>query len=126
MRLRATNLIIYSLTGQRKIRAYWKHYYDAIDVLIYVIDSSDQRRFDETNEELQDLLSEEKLAGVPVLVFANKQDLPLASKADEIATGLGLHTIRDRKWQIQACSAVTKEGIPDGLDWILSNMRKKK
>ena len=44
-------------------------------------------------------------------MFANKQDLVGAAPADEIAEGLNLHTIRDRKWQIQACSAITKEGI---------------
>ena len=42
---------------------------------IYVIDSADRKRFEETGQELQELLSEEKLIGVPLLIFANKQDL---------------------------------------------------
>ncbi|KAL0179230.1 hypothetical protein M9458_024672, partial [Cirrhinus mrigala] len=50
--------------------------------------------------ELAELLDEEKLSGVPVLVFANKQDLLTAAPASEIAEGLNLHTIRDRVWQI--------------------------
>lgn len=62
-------------------------------------------------QELAELLEEEKLSGVPVLVFANKQDLMTAAPAAEIAEGLNLHTIRDRIWQIQACSAVTSEGV---------------
>jgi len=48
---------------------------------------------------------------VPVLVFANKQDLVNAAPASDIAEGLNLHSIRDRQWQIQACSAYTGEGI---------------
>lgn len=57
------------------------------------------------------MLEEEKLSGVPVLIFANKQDLLTAAPASEIAEGLNLHTIRDRMWQIQSCSALTGEGV---------------
>lgn len=62
-------------------------------------------------QELAELLDEEKLSGVPVLIFANKQDLLTAAPASEIAEGLNLHTIRDRVWQIQPCSALTGEGV---------------
>lgn len=62
-------------------------------------------------QELAELLDEEKLSGVPVLIFANKQDLLTAAPASEIAEGLNLHTIRDRIWQIQACSALSGEGV---------------
>lgn len=57
------------------------------------------------------MLVDEKLVGVPVLVYANKQDLLSAAPASEIAEGLSLHTIRDRVWQIQPCSATTGEGV---------------
>lgn len=56
-------------------------------------------------------MDEEKLGGVPVLIFANKQDLLTAAPASEIAEGLNLHTIRDRVWQIQSCSALSGEGV---------------
>lgn len=51
---------------------------------IYVIDSSDRRRLEESGAELNQLLEEEKLAGVPLLVFANKQDLLNAAPAGEV------------------------------------------
>lgn len=54
-------------------------------------------------------------SGVPVLIFANKQDLFNAAPASEIAEGLQLHTIRDRTWQIQACSATSGEGVKVSL-----------
>lgn len=78
---------------------------------IYVVDSADRKRVDETGFELNELLNDDKLAGVPVLVYANKQDLALAAKASEIAQELNLHLIRDRPWQIQACSGIRGEGI---------------
>ncbi|XP_045611276.1 ADP-ribosylation factor-like protein 3 [Procambarus clarkii] len=118
-------LNVWDIGGQRKIRPYWRNYFENTDVLIYVIDSGDRKRFDETGQELGEILSEEKLAGVPVLIFANKQDLFNAAPASEIAEGLQLHTIRDRTWQIQACSATSGEGVKDGLDWVCKNLKKK-
>lgn len=49
--------------------------------------------------------------GAPLLIFANKQDLLNAATAAEVAEGLNLESVRDRKWQIQACSALTGEGV---------------
>ncbi|KAM4035935.1 ADP-ribosylation factor-like protein 3 isoform 4-T4 [Anomaloglossus baeobatrachus] len=93
---------------------------------IYVVDSADRKRFEETGQELAELVEEESLLGVPLLVFANKQDLLTAAPASEIAAGLNLHTYRDRTWQIQACSALSGEGIQDGMNWICKNITAKK
>ena len=46
-------LNVWDIGGQRKIRPYWRNYFDNTDVLIYVIDSSDTKRFEETEQELQ-------------------------------------------------------------------------
>ena len=93
------------------IREHWSNYYDNLDCIIYVVDSSDNRRMtDECGGELQKLLVDDKLAGVPILVFANKQDLELAMPADEIEETLCLSQINDRPWNIQACSAQNGEG----------------
>lgn len=119
-------LNVWDIGGQRHIRPYWRNYFENTDVLIYVIDSADRSRFEETGVELSELLAEEKLMGVPVLIFANKQDLMNAARASEIAEGLNLHTIRDRAWHIQPCSALTGEGVKDGLAWISKNIPKKK
>ena len=44
----------------------------------------------------QELLCEEKLVGVPILVYANKQDLIGSATSAQIAEGLSLHTIKVR------------------------------
>ena len=46
-------LNVWDIGGQRKIRPYWRNYFENTDVLIYVIDSADQKRFEETGQELQ-------------------------------------------------------------------------
>ncbi|KAI2802747.1 ADP-ribosylation factor protein 3, partial [Blomia tropicalis] len=118
-------LNVWDIGGQRKIRPYWRNYFEDTDVLIYVIDSADKKRFEETSVELNELLSEEKLATVPLLIYANKQDLINAVTAGELAESLHLVTIRDRAWQIQACSATSGEGLKDGIDWICKNIGLK-
>ena len=44
--------------------------------LIYVVDSADRERMGEAREELFGILESDELRGVPVVVVANKQDLP--------------------------------------------------
>ncbi|XP_045187964.1 ADP-ribosylation factor-like protein 3 [Mercenaria mercenaria] len=118
-------LNVWDIGGQRKIRPYWKNYFENTDVLIYVIDSSDRKRMEETGEELNELLDEDKLCGVPLLVYANKQDLDFAASAADISDSLGLSSISDRVWQIQACSALKAEGVKEGMQWAMKQIDSK-
>jgi len=119
-------LNVWDIGGQKAIRAYWSNYFESTDSLVYVIDSSDRRRLEESATELNELLAEDKLAGVPLLVFANKQDLLQALPANEISESLGLHNVRERAWTIQACSAKSGEGLQEGMEWIVQKMEEKK
>lgn len=76
--------ILLNISGQKSIRPYWRNYYDQTDALIYVIDSADRRRMEETQIELQQLLDEEKLSHAPLLIMANKQDLLNALSPAEV------------------------------------------
>ncbi|XP_056639766.1 ADP-ribosylation factor-like protein 3 [Diorhabda sublineata] len=118
-------LNVWDIGGQRKIRPYWKNYFENTDALIYVVDSADKLRLEETGIELYELLSDDKLQDVPLLVYANKQDLPESLTAAEIARTLGLPTIKDRSWQIQACTAIQGIGVRDGMEWVCKNIKKK-
>ena len=76
---------MWDIGGQKAIRPYWKNYFENTDGLVYVVDSSDEVRLKECSEELQNLIQEESLKNVPVLVFANKQDLQFALDAEEVS-----------------------------------------
>ena len=75
---------MWDIGGQKAIRPYWKNYYENTDGMVFVVDSSDEERLNECVEELQSLLGEESLNKVPLLVYANKQDLQFALEAEEI------------------------------------------
>jgi hypothetical protein len=44
----------------------------------------------------------------------------------QISEALHLHNIRDRDWQIQACSAKTGGGLQEGIEWVLKTVESKK
>eukprot|EP00128_Syssomonas_multiformis_P006146 Colp12_sorted_trinity150504_noHs@2022 len=45
-------LNVWDIGGQKAIRPYWRNYFENADALIYVIDSADRRRLEETGVEL--------------------------------------------------------------------------
>jgi len=71
------------------------------------------------------MLNEDELRDALLLVFANKQDLPNAMSAAEITDKLGLHSIRQRDWYIQATCATSGDGLYEGLEWLSQNLKKK-
>ena len=100
---------------------------------VFVIDSADKTRVEECEEELHSLISEEKLKNVPLLIFANKQDMTFAlscetvsARLTQLVEKLKLASIEERVWSIQACSAVTKEGLQDGMEWLVKTISSKK
>ena len=44
--------------------------------LIFVIDSADQQRIKEAQYELENVITNDEMRGIPVEILANKQDLP--------------------------------------------------
>ena len=54
---------VWDVGGQDKIRPLWRHYYQNTQGLIYVVDSSDKERVEESREELHKMLNEDELKG---------------------------------------------------------------
>lgn len=117
-------LNVWDMGGQRAVRYYWRQYFKEADVVIYVVDAADPRRILEARNELGYLLEEEKIAGVPMLILANKQDLIGALTPEEISAALNLSDLRDRRWHIQACSAKTGEGLDEGISWAVKQVKQ--
>ena len=95
-------------------------YFPPLNIQIFVVDSADKRRMEETGVELGQLMTEEKLEGVPLLVLANKQDLLSALSPAEMAGAdyLDLATVcgRKRTYEILPCSAKTGEGLKEAME----------
>ncbi len=53
----------------------WKHYFDSINGVIFVVDSTDDPRLMFVHDELHGITADEALKKVPFLVYFNKRDL---------------------------------------------------
>eukprot|EP00808_Paulinella_micropora_P007572 g31988.t1 len=118
------HLNVWDIGGQQTIRSYWRNYFEKTDVIIWVVDSADQRRLEMCRDELHKLLKHERLAGATLLIFANKQDIAQALSLKEISDVLSLseETVGPRNWRIQRCSAVTGQGLLAGIDWAVDDV----
>merc|ERR1711965_10589 len=115
---------VWDVGGQDKIRPLWRHYYQNTQGIIFVVDSNDRERVGEAKDELNRMLSEDELRDGVLLVLSNKSDLPQAMSAAETADKLGLHSLRNRKWYIQATCATNGEGLCEGPDWLSNTISK--
>ncbi|SCU99194.1 LAFA_0G22562g1_1 [Lachancea sp. 'fantastica'] len=116
---------VWDVGGQDKIRPLWRHYFRNTEGIIFVVDSNDRSRISEAREVLQRMLNEDEIRNASLLVFANKQDLPEAMSAAEITEKLGLHSIRQRPWFIQATCATSGEGLYEGLEWLSNSLKNQ-
>lgn len=116
------NFGIWDVGGQDKIRPLWRHYYTGTQGLIYVIDASDRERVDEAKQELYRIAMDRGMSDVPILIFANKQDMPNAMKPQEIQRRLELDQgpLKQRNWLVQPSTATTGDGIYEGLSWLMT------
>lgn len=113
---------VWDLGGQERLRSSWATYYSGTHAVVMVVDSTDRQRIGVTKDELFRLLSHDDLSHAVVLVFANKQDLKEAMSPAEISEALSLHTIKNHDWHIQACCALTGEGLFEGLGWVAQHV----
>ena len=109
---------VWDLGGQDSLRSTWNVYYVNTRAVIMVVDSTDKKRIQIVKKELHKMLQHDDLKTVKLLIFANKQDLKGAMTSQEISTKLGLHSIKNNDWHIQACCALSGEGLRSGLDWV--------
>nr|XP_060636766.1 putative ADP-ribosylation factor-like protein 5C [Anolis sagrei ordinatus] len=123
--LRKTHFLMWDIGGQETLRSTWNTYYSNTEFVILVIDSTDRERLTVTKEELYKMLAHEDLRNAAVLIFANKQDIKNSMSTSEISKFLTLSSIKDHPWHIQGCCALTGEGLPAGLEWMVSRVASK-
>jgi len=70
------NFLVWDVGGQEKLRPLWKSYTRCTDGIIFVVDSCDTERLEEAKMELTRTARSPDNVSVPILILANKQDLP--------------------------------------------------
>lgn len=138
------NFLFLKVGGQEKLRGLWNYYYQGTEGLIFVVDSNDPERINEAREELYGILKSPNMTDVPIVIIANKQDLPSKSHSlffkhkilknyflidamtpSEIIHKLGLNDLHGKhRWHVQGACAVTGEGLVESM-LEMANLVKK-
>ncbi|XP_045181430.2 ADP-ribosylation factor 3-like [Mercenaria mercenaria] len=124
--VKGVSFTLWDIGGQDKIRPLWRHYYNKLDGLVYVVDSADEERMSVAKEELFNVLESDEMKEVPLLIIANKQDLENSLDPSKIVDQLNLNTLRHRSWYIQPACATTGDGIKEGMQMLASMVKRKK
>eukprot|EP00164_Ancoracysta_twista_P004010 GFYU01005382.1.p1 GENE.GFYU01005382.1~~GFYU01005382.1.p1 ORF type:complete len:322 (-),score=91.04 GFYU01005382.1:148-1113(-) len=116
----------FDVGGGPKIRGIWKEYFHEAFGFIFVVDSADAERLDEAKKALtEQCLAHDRFKGKPILVFANKKDLPESLPAADIMVKLELDTVKECPHHIEHISALKDpqgNGISNGLKWLLDKI----
>lgn len=90
---KGVHFLVWDVGGQEKLRPLWRSYTRCTDGILFVVDSVDVERMEEAKMELMRTAKCPDNQGVPVLILANKQDLPGARDPKELEKFLGLHEL---------------------------------
>lgn len=127
---KGVNFLVWDVGGQEKLRPLWKSYTRCTDGIIFVVDSCDAERLEEAKMELTRTARSPDNAGVPILILANKQDLPGAKEVGELEKHLGVLELAGMPGsaciRVQPACAITGEGLHEGLDTLYQLILKRR
>ena len=128
-------LNFWDLGGQEELQALWDKYYQVphlmsymyhgatsqeCHAIIYVVDSSDRERIEQSKETFNSMIKNEHVRGVPLLVAANKQDLVDCMGVREVKPLFegNLELVGGREVMTLATSGLAGDGVVEGIDWV--------
>lgn len=117
---------VWDVGGQDKVRPLWRSYSRSTDGIFFVIDSCDAERLEEAKVELLRTARVPETAGVPIVVVANKQDLPASRCPADIQKLLGLNELIGHQWAVQPACAVTGEGLDEAVGQMYEMILKRR
>ena len=115
--------------GGDKIRILFRHYLGTDDKtcqsLIWVVNSTDKERIEESRTELLILskrfLEKSHPKFLPILIFVTKRDLPSGMTGKEVEAFFHLEDEfpdNNVEWHFQESSVITGQGLDEGLDFL--------
>ncbi|XP_037636149.1 ADP-ribosylation factor-like protein 9 [Sebastes umbrosus] len=108
--------------GKEDLRPYWQKYMSRALLLVFVVDSSNPQLFPVAMKHLHELLASDPR--LPLMVLANKQDLPGACSITDLHDALSLSEVGDRRLfligtYVKKGEAELSSGVQDARDLII-------
>ncbi|CAD1808804.1 ADP-ribosylation factor family protein [Candida parapsilosis] len=143
------NLKFWDLGGQRSLRNMWSRYFKQCHGIIFIIDSTDTERFQEcyetliqiahddswllsgendnpeTNGDYERTIGLDGTVNVPILMLANKQDLPQAVDLVSLKTGVFIKLVSELEAtdsKLLPVSVLENQGLKESLEWLVTRL----
>ncbi|CAD26193.1 GTP-BINDING ADP RIBOSYLATION FACTOR (ARF) [Encephalitozoon cuniculi GB-M1] len=116
---KAHSLIVLDIGGQSVFVEYWSSYYEDVDGVVFVFDSSDRRSFAEHIGHIRSALVD-----TPMLILANKSDLNPTFNAESLGSDL-CELLKKSDVRLVKCCGVSGDGLEAGFDWILGKSMRR-
>lgn len=116
----------WDIGGQTSLRAFWSNYFDRLDFIIWVVDSTSVERLQELYQELRDkVILQDQLVGTFFLLMINKVDMiPPQERAkiqSKVVQSLGLlDELHRENYHVCCVSGMSGEGLNEAMDWVIS------
>ncbi|KAL1920418.1 uncharacterized protein VTP21DRAFT_795 [Calcarisporiella thermophila] len=121
-------LNFWDLGGQQELHSIWEKYYSECHAIVFVVDSTDKARIEECKNTFEKIITNEEVEGVPVLMLANKQDLPSALRVEEIKEIFNKIALKlgARDSRVLAVSALEGNGVKDAVEWLFVRIQRNR
>ncbi len=122
------NINFWDLGGQRDLQTLWEKYYKECHGILFLIDSGDKERLEECRIAFEKIVTSDQTEGVPIIMVANKQDLPDAMKVHEIKEIFNRIALRlgARDSTVRGVSALTGDGVQESIEWLTTRIERNK
>eukprot|EP00803_Ostreobium_quekettii_P005101 evm.model.scf_729.1 EVM.evm.TU.scf_729.1 scf_729:321-3104(-) len=114
---------LWDLGGQPRFRGMWERYCRGVQAIVFVVDASDLDTIDDATRELHGLLDRPLLENIPLLVLANKNDVPEAVGVEEIVSRMNLKSLTMREVATYSISCKSKSNIHLVLEWLTKHAK---
>lgn len=112
----------WDLGGHEAVRHIWEDYACECSAVIFIVDATDVNRIEEASFELDALIGEKLVEGIPIAVLFNKCDLPEAIPSAEICQKMNFDELvkmhGEDKVSAFRISVLRGEGYQQAFRWV--------
>ena len=117
------------LGGHETVRKVWSDYFPKVDAIVYIVDSANPSRFEESKAEFDEVIGTPDLGDIPILILGNKVDKKGSVTEEELRQAFGLinqtpygmepvNSIQGKPIKLLMCAIAKKFGFMEGFEWL--------
>lgn len=115
-------IMVYDAPGQSRFRNLWTPQLNNQHGLVFVLDVTDEGRFQEASDALHGILTHDDAMDLPLLILFNKVDLLPKVKVKRILKEISNSSLKNRTYKLFPTSGLTGKGIIKSFTWLADEL----